>query len=69
MDLREALIGNYRQSMLLLLGAVLVVLATALANLVSLVMVRANDRRKEFSIRAAIGASRFVSLMKKLSLK
>src|SRR5215467_11234788 len=31
-DQREALIGDYRQSMLLLLGAVLVVLSTALAN-------------------------------------
>ena len=55
--LHEALIGDYRQSMLLLLGAVLVVLGTALANLVSLVLVRANERRAEFSIRVAIGAS------------
>jgi putative ABC transport system permease protein len=58
-DLREALIGDYRQSMLLLLGAVLVVLGTALANLVSLVLVRANERRSELSIRTALGASRF----------
>jgi putative ABC transport system permease protein len=58
-DLREALIGDYRQSMLLLLGAVLVVLGTALANLVSLVLVRANERRAELSIRSALGASPF----------
>jgi predicted permease len=58
-DLREALIGDYRQSMLLLLGAVLVVLGAALANLVSLVLVRANERRAELAIRTAIGASRF----------
>jgi putative ABC transport system permease protein len=58
MPLHEALIGDYRQSMLLLLGAVLVVLGTALANLVSLVLVRANERRAELSIRIAIGASR-----------
>lgn len=56
--LHETLIGDYRQSMLLLLGAVLVVLATALANLVSLVLVRANERRAELSIRVSIGASR-----------
>jgi predicted permease len=56
--LREALIADYRQSMLLLLGAVMVVLGTALANIVSLVLVRANERRAEFSIRVAIGASR-----------
>jgi len=36
----------------------LVVLGTALANLVSLVLVRANERRAELSIRVAIGASR-----------
>jgi predicted permease len=57
--LHEALVGDYRQSMLLLLGAVLAVLGTALANLVSLVLVRANGRRAELSIRAAIGASRW----------
>jgi putative ABC transport system permease protein len=56
--LHEALIGDFRQSMLLLLGAVLVVLVTALANLVSLVLVRANERRAEFSIRVALGAPR-----------
>lgn len=56
--LHEALIGDYRQSMLLLLGAVLVVLGTALANLGSLVLVRANERRAELSIRVALGASR-----------
>ena len=59
LDLREALIGDYRQSMLLLLGAVLMVLGAALANLVSLVLVRANERRAELAIRAALGASRF----------
>jgi len=58
-DLRETLIGDYRQSMVLLLGAVLVVLGTALANLVSLVLVRANERRAELAIRTALGASRF----------
>jgi putative ABC transport system permease protein len=56
--LHEVLIGDYRQSMLILLGAVLVVLGTALANLVSLVLVRANERRAELCIRVAIGASR-----------
>ena len=57
-ELREVFVGDYRQSMLLLLGAALVVLGTALANLVSLVLVRANERRAELSIRTAIGASR-----------
>ena len=54
----RSLVGDYRQSMLLLLGAVIVVLATALANLVSLALVRANGRRGELSMRIALGASR-----------
>jgi predicted permease len=56
--LRDALVGSYRQSMLLLLGAVIVVLATALANLVSLALVRATGRRVELATRIAMGASR-----------
>jgi putative ABC transport system permease protein len=58
-SLQEALVGDFRQSMTLLFTAVLIVLAAALANLMSLVMVRANARRAEFSVRVAMGASRF----------
>jgi putative ABC transport system permease protein len=56
--LHEVLVADFRQSMLFLLAAVLVVLATALANLVSLALVRANGRRVELSTRTALGASR-----------
>ncbi len=56
--LREIFVGDYRLSMLLLFSAVWVVLCTALANLLSLVLIRANERRPELSIRIAIGASR-----------
>ena len=54
----DVLVGDVRQSMVVLLGAVIVVLATALANLVSLSLVRANGRRVELSMRIALGASR-----------
>ena len=56
--LQAALVGGFRQSMLLLLAAVVVVMVTALANLVSLALVRAHERRPELSIRIAMGASR-----------
>ncbi len=57
--MHDVLVADVRQSMLMLLAAVVVVLATALANLVSLALVRANSRRAELTVRLAIGASRF----------
>jgi predicted permease len=53
-----AVVGNIGPTLLLLLGSVVVVLSTALANLLCLVLVRTNDRRGELSIRVALGASR-----------
>jgi predicted permease len=64
--LHEALVGDFRQSMFILFAAVIVVLATALANLVSLALVRANGRRAELAMRVAIGASR-VDLARQLT--
>lgn len=66
--LHETLVGDYRQVMLFLLGAVVVVLATALANLLSLVLVRTNDRRSELTIRLALGGSR-IRLLRQLSVE
>jgi putative ABC transport system permease protein len=66
--LHEILVGDYRQVMLFLLGAVIVVLATALANLLSLVLARTNDRRSELTIRLALGGSRF-RLIRQLSVE
>ena len=67
-SVHEALVEDFRQTMFLLLAAVVVVLATALANLVSLALVRANARRTELTLRAALGASR-LDLVKQLGVE
>jgi putative ABC transport system permease protein len=58
-SLRDQLVGSHRSTVLTLFGAVVVVLATALANLVSLTLVRAQARQGESAVRAALGASRW----------
>ena len=56
--LRDVVVGNYREGLLLIVGAALLVLFITCANVAGLQFVRASTRLREVAIRLALGASR-----------
>jgi len=56
--LADAISGNVRQPLWLLLGSAALLLLIACANVANLALARAMERRKEFAIRTALGGGR-----------
>ncbi|MEM7417900.1 MAG: ADOP family duplicated permease, partial [Gemmatimonadota bacterium] len=57
-DLKEAVVGNSRQTLWVVLSAVGFLLLIATANAASLLVARGATRHRELSVRAALGANR-----------
>lgn len=57
--LQESMVGEARQSLLAMLAAVAFLLLVACANVANLVLAQVTARQREFTLRAALGATRW----------
>jgi putative ABC transport system permease protein len=57
-DLKEARVGDYRRTLLLVFGAVGLLLLIAVSNIAGLTLAQLYQREREMAIRSSVGASR-----------